>query len=579
MRHNNLTKLQMSQYTYDLQKIINMLSSNDRYLKQFMTSPITFENSLLSDRELEYLAENVSMTYGSNMFSVLLGSLCILASKDFRPVKHEMLTFQVASVNGAFTIYDSSTQSVFMKVALLNSDSLEVEAVALRVIKDYVPKNLQRFFLTYSASCSTLIYRDPLSNLTTLDVNRYLSADHYYSFFGELACNMPNTTIAPTVCTNVVDSGISLAQIIECWSSIIPSDSRINQLKNSMRLFHRSAVFDRAHSLVVLDEKMATAVWKRLNDKLNELFSGLLQACIPLKFTHGDLHAGNILYNATIDNFVMIDYGRTCIDLDNIAFTRNEVIDECAKIRSKNIIYTKDIDNPNDFYQVYQNFGARSAFDDSKLTHYGILLDIAPLAYYVIYSLKSRLKLSDHPILMYSVMANTIMVPAWNDQVKYFENVNQTTTVFEMCLAFFSLVLRAAQLAKVLNVNISDTDYNSSFMVEHSQVCNRRGIFYTYGQPNVNAYNRYKSQLEELTTKVNFFPKFKSIYNKKVIVGGSDAKFDKTMLTELTFANYMYNMTKNVTMSITSEQNCSSTVSDFIPFTFSMQKQKTVLIK
>jgi hypothetical protein len=562
--------------TYNLEKILLLLKSDRTYLEKFLNNTLSFQDSLLKDPILEYLAENALIVYGPS-YGVLIGSLCIFASKDFVPAKTTLLPLHVVSVNGAFSIYETeSQQDVFMKVALRNADSLEVEAIALKVIRDYVPQELKRFFLSYSASCSSIVYREPITDALTLDLAKYTSTDHHENFFGELCTNMPNIVVSPTIFTNVVESGISLDDIIQAWSgtktTLLPN--KLKQLQQSMRIFHKSSVFDRAYDQVILEKRIINAVWVRLQEKLNEFIVALLQGCMPLKFSHGDLHSGNVLFNSLTDNFVMIDYGRSCIDLENIGFSKQEILNECAKIHSKDPAFIEsELENPNQFYELYTNHGTRLTFDNDKISIYNILLDLAPLMYYVYFCLKGRLSLNDHDIIAYSPVSDKISVPSWDDQKAYFSS-NTDASPFDLCLAYLSLIIRAAQQARILDVELS-SDTNSSFVVDHDKVFCKRGIFYTFGQPNAIAFARYKKELMRLTSEVDYFTFVKTVISKKVIRAGNVKNKVKyitnEMVSSLTKQNYVDNLTQNVFKSVTYDQACQESLEHtLLPYKFKL---------
>lgn len=578
--------------SYDIGRILQMWQSHDGdFAKTYLKDAASFHRMLLSNDELAALYMNTKITYDAGKSIPLLGGLSLMCSNAFRPKINSstaLLPFKVASANGAFIIYEnnccrgesSKKTEHFLKVALDNSDYMEIETVALRMIEQFVPRHLHKYFLTYRASTNMLVYKDPMTASIALDLGRYLNNTHHTNFFGEFTVNDPNTMIVPAIITRVVSSGISLGQIVSAWRYVTPTidPSRINTLKDSMRIFHRSAVYDRAINNANLDERIILAARSKIISKLNEFIANVGIACAPLRFAHGDLHVGNIMYDMDTDNFVLIDYGRSTADLELKGISINFVMDEFSKIKSKS---TQDVrpklSKALDFYSVFDNVGMRKYFDpQSETTTYGILLDLASMTMHTITSLQGRLMIPDHPIISYSLYTNTFMISPLSDIYMYVSKAKDdplSVTAVDLMQVYFAFILRAALASGLLDGKASivgsSQERDNAFVVDMNDIFGYEkegALFYLYGQPFPKVYGQYREALESLTSQCNFFSVFDEVAMKKRITAGLldidgnsiPIKKPKTSmdLKALTLENYIYNMQRNAEMTIATALPC-----------------------
>lgn len=547
------------QFDFDLATILDLLEHDeDRFAKKFLANPREFEALFKSQSEpqLERMREHALITYGFLRCDSLLGSLAYLASPTFKPkVTSSIIPFHVASLNGAFAIFDTHQgHQHFMKVGLAGQDYMEVEAIALKIIGEYATPNYHKYFLTYKASSSVLVYRDRNTKDISLDLGRYLTPDHFDNFFGQAAINMPNTVITPSVTTRVVTSGISLSQIIAAWSTAVPTSlpDKLELMKKNMRIFHGSSIFEDSLNAFVLDSGVAETVRNAILSKFNDFAVAVAKVAIPLKMTHSDLHASNVMYDSETENFVMIDYGRACFDLDYIGISRQEVLDECIKISSTDqAILRRMVKNPNDFYTIFDNYGMRQGFDDKRVNHYGILLDLAGLSLHLQTKLQGRLQFPDHPLIQYSAISESLTIASIDDIKSHVP-----TSMFDAMLTFVAIILRAAKNSGSLDA-YTVGDANAAFISHEDDVKAARptAIFYAHGQPHCDVYTDYKDELERVAADVGFFQFLKGYLHKKVIQGGNGKSkgttvkrtdsFIKKMATasmkQLTVMNYVQN--------------------------------------
>lgn len=580
--------------SYDIKRILQSWQTKDgEYAKTYLKDAAAFHHKLLEDPAMTALYMNTKITYPAGKSIPLLGGLSLMCSNAFRPKTSNasLLQFRVASANGAFLIYennccrsnaDGSAKKTehFLKVALDNSDYMEVEAVALRMIEQHVPRNLQKYFLSYRASANMLMYKDPMTKSIALDLNRYLDHSHHNSFFGEYTINDPDTFILPAIITRVVPSGLSLGQIVSAWRYVTPTTdtTKVEALKDSMRIFHRSAIFDRAINNAVLDERIINTARTRIFSKLSEFIANVGIACAPLRFSHGDLHVGNVMYDMESDNFVMIDYGRSTVDLESIGTTIDFIMDEFSKIKSKdtNEVRSK-VTKANDFYKVFNNMGMRRDFDPaSETSTYGVLLDLASMTMHTIATLQGRLLIPEHPTISYSLYTDAFAASPLNIVYEYIANAKAnpaSITTVDMMQVYFALILRAALWSGLLDgkANIiggSNQDRNAAFVVDMEDIFGYEkegALFYLYGQPFSKIYGQYQTQLEILTKQCDFFSVFEEVAMKKRITAGKVpepvnkhvkdiARMTKPKtaidIRALTLENYAYNMQHNAEMSI-----------------------------
>lgn len=592
---------------YKLDSILNTFQAkDDQYALSFIRDPEGFKNKLIKDPEMSNLYLSTKITYEPSKVLPLLGGLSLFASNAFRPKKvpqNGILTFKTVSSNGAFLIYENSCcnggmgpTEHFMKVGLTDADYMEVEAVTLRLIEKLVPKQMHKYFLTYRASGNILVYKDASTDEISLNLKRYISTDHAVNFFGNSTINIPNTVIAPMLMARVVPGGVSLQQILTAWKHVTPSNDpkKIETIKDSLRLFHKSGIYDRSLNVPVLPDRIITTARAYILDKFNDFISAIIASVALLKFTHSDLHASNVLYDAATENFVMIDYGRAVVDLNASRVTLDFLMKEYQKLKSKPTHDVKpNILQANDFYKVFTNYGARLDFDSSDLAKYGIVLDLSSLSFVVFRDLKYRLEMPDHKLIAYSPFTNSIAVASLEEIRTYNNEVIADTNMvasFDMMLTYFALVLHAANESQITTDTIPVSS-NGAFVIDFDAVMSYEpeSLFHPYCQPKPKNYELFREPLLRFTTSTNYFRALKTVINKKWMSAGGKSVALNDMnnsqqqpqpqpqrnIRALTIENYKYNMKRAAEMSVASqERKCADpstqSTDKQIPFAFQM---------
>lgn len=511
----------------------DLQTNDDKYAKVFIEDPIAFENATRDHAIAKKMAYAFGLTHRKLL--PIFGGFTLLASDAVRP-SHEHLQnigrkgmkFIDASENGAFVIYSTCCEepnnTMFLKVAKSNRDSLEVEALALKLIKRYVPEDYQRYFLTYSSSGKIICKYEYPS--IYLPINAYMDGELFKSPAKFVDKNGYKSMAF--LMTHAIPSGISLSTLIDSWDARYASHEAID----SMSIFYKSNLYkDIIEKKTKMSQRGYISIAKRLHKKLEQFIAGVVHGSATIGLSHGDLHTANVMYDALRDNFVVIDFGRAAIDLKSKSIGFSTVWNEYLKIQtfeisSKNEQLTEA--NVNYFFKIFQNYNARVDFDEipKQFVKYGMLLDLAGMCSHVERSLSSTFKAFRGP-------SDIVSVYRYNN-MKYYKVMTVTAikkfikhshSLYSFMLCLFALIVNSCLHT---NNELFDEMRSSSTMLSSDQIAipfylvtssSGDTIFYEWGQPNSEILYTVFKTLEKNCKNVNYFKFLKQAIDKELANG------------------------------------------------------------
>jgi hypothetical protein len=338
---------------------------------------------------------------------IMLGTLCALLQSQSHVAPKSMTgkhAFKEPSVNGKFILYPvegPDNDLAFMKIAVdADADKLECDSVVMRSINKHIAAGHRCCFTRALLSSRIFVERRTNKNGVHkyhIDFDKMLNAlEHGYG----LTSAGPTYKDYPCIVTNAAIPGISLDEIMEIITkglavamkdnstrrpgSLFIADSvskmsvllRNNLFKN---LYADAATTNTVHFVKARAKNIVKTLGDRIFAKLAHLFKGLLDVGQKVGFSHGDMHTGNILYDMYDDCFVVIDYGRSYVDI-NKAFSnenKNEtVMMETMKLQTNGPTF-KFL--PEEFFNdgVYGSFFTRVSGQTPMLN---VMSDIAGLS-------------------------------------------------------------------------------------------------------------------------------------------------------------------------------------------------------
>lgn len=546
------------------------------FAKAFIEDPDEFVSVMKKDPDCSEVITQLITYYGPNNGAALAGGVALMASQYLRPTDSYIdknliggnLHFKTESGNGSYIIYESTCPNIklnFLKIALSRqSDFLEVESIALRVIKQLMPDNLSKYFQYYLCA-GKILCTAKSPKVFHFPIKSYISGSIYTS-------KNDKQIPIPFIMSQAVPCGISLNNVISPWQYIFANNIQPfcmePKLIASMKCFFKSDVYQKAvwqRSLLLDDRK---AVCARICDKVQEFIIALVLGCSKLYMSHADMHMDNILFDSDNDNFVLIDLGRASMNLEHLdkkyGVKSSELItQECKKICMARIPKT-DM-KPNDVFGYFGNVNERSVSNlkmSKQMQKYNIFFDLAGTIYmfhrYMIILFPS-IHMQSHVIKItgfaYSVFIKEhtqlqISIPS----IKNLAGMISKLGYFDLCLTFFAIIAHAMHLrSKSYGVlTYVDTDGNLS-MPEESIIpiadpsSEHKRIFYPWGQPNIVNLEPIINDISNICKQLDFFTHVKRVFKQQgakllaqksqSLQGGSDTNTDFT-ICELTEYNY-----------------------------------------
>ena len=178
------------------------------------------------------------------------------------------------SVNAVIKKYDN----LFLKIQVSKyADDIDCDILVMDVLKDF------DYFIKYKDSFPVIIYGSSPKN--------YKLSNHY-----------SKGSIGSTGSTAETKKakGNPTPKILP---ATVTSEIQISRHEKNLEDF-------------LVSDKSFDVIIKLLND----LFISMIKASIKKRFVHNDAHAGNILYDNIIKKFILIDFGRSYVDLSNSNF-------------------------------------------------------------------------------------------------------------------------------------------------------------------------------------------------------------------------------------------------------------------
>lgn len=247
---------------------------------------------------LRYQGNQAAVEYSQEQFNS--GYCSLFVDEDTAPIDPSKVEFHVASANAAFAVYLSKTGLRFIKVQFdANADRLEMESAILSCISS----NFQQpMFVSKYASFPILMSR---ANSKSPQVGWEYYSQDFVNTNGDLGKS--RRFLYPCVITDAVNKPISLHSIVN----------------NLLKVLSNSDEHDVGYIEMMMPQRpAAAAVSKYLNlsvektfDLIATLFADLMKFSAKTRFIHNDLHAGNILYDRTKGRLVVIDFGRSFMNL------------------------------------------------------------------------------------------------------------------------------------------------------------------------------------------------------------------------------------------------------------------------
>lgn len=529
--------------------IEEFMERDELWAQKFNDDPIGFYNHVLKHPVLSKIGASLPLIGGQ---SLLLSPALAPNKKTIENNNIIGMKMIVNSVNAAFVIYDTCCpghdNTMFLKVALSDSngeDYIEAESVALRLIKEHMPMHLKKYFLSYSTAAQVVVLFDSTSANRYIPFHNYQNGTVLLQPFGAMRKGLP------FLITRAVPSGISLSSIINICKSVTSLHSssihtlsifygkdKAQQytLKRGNRVYVNKAALDKMQADIIL--------------LLNDFLCGVLLGCRHMRMSHGDLHMGNILYDAYARCFVMIDYGKAYIDMPNLKVQSHLVINEMIKVQSADNMHgvdkktTEVARDLNRFYYIYDNYNTRVEDSNPLLAKWGILFDYAGLCFSILADL--RLYRADF-IQIDNKYENHVILYNYDILKQWFARNNKSMSFFERGLVMFALIVHALHkhyetLYPSLEVAHAQTHTTFNLDIIRNTT---KGFFFTHLQPKAEIYYICRNGILQTIQDFGYLPAMEaalSSASSRTQDGGKKevprVPLDEDLIKKLTKLNY-----------------------------------------
>ena len=274
---------------YDIKRIIEKIKQNQvLYIKTYLEDPSAFAKLMVNDKDMAEFINDLQTKYSKDSqlrYIGILGYLCLFSSETLLPSdKASMTTYLDAqrlktnSGNGSFTVYDTCcNKTIFVKVVVdKHTDALEVETIALQLVKHKMDPIYKRFFLQYFASGSCFTNKTKTYDGRQVP-NMYLNnLENVFEYKNIVKKTNTSIDIKPFVITNAVPSGIALRTLLRAWMAGKHDPTTLDQLSlQNLQLFHKD------NSLSFFNNIPPQSVFNKngayILSKLHEFYVGALK--------------------------------------------------------------------------------------------------------------------------------------------------------------------------------------------------------------------------------------------------------------------------------------------------------------
>jgi len=494
---------------------------------------------------------------------VLLGTFAAMLQSERMSPKSKDAThvFGSNSANGKFIIYESvKSDPVFMKIVLdPTADALECDTVVLRTINNAIGKHPEAAFLAKHfsralMSSRLLVTHGGPSGPFTLDMNHLFGPtadqDGYYGAHHGL----PRICV-PAFATNAATPGISLGGILEALrhaftyplrrlkGPVQPKDLRkINANEKRMLAVLRNGLTKTLYGLQTLQEYSAfvqdpsnqqlisACIKARILDKIAALTTSLVMVGNATFLAHGDLHTDNILYDMYDDCFVVIDFGRSFVHLQDDALLRDEHAKLMSHVRGHMATISTDT-----FYKAFGSPYMRDPRDihtSVRMLQYNVMNDVAGMAFSVWQSLIGLENTQFMELLQFEFLdvhydrnddKYILVSPDLMAYVTEMGTISMSDMRFALYpgMLWFALYLHALIANNVVDSTPYSADPQSSvyMALDYDQVIGEDAPIFFAGQFMPDQYYHVADVLEESTKNLGFFTSLQD-WMKKVKMSG-----------------------------------------------------------
>lgn len=446
----------------------------------------------------------------------VFGFLSTLADDKVYPINdNDSIKLNTTSANGKFCIFKSKKDNtpIFLKVSQGDdSDALEIESVVLKTLNQY------DFSPKYISSCIAC------TNAGRMDFGSILHSPDYKP----VAFNQ-------CIVTEAIVPGFSLGYIIKTLETAINGNALGVKEKQDMELFFRNSFINRLGSNAKENNKFITDnysvfiknVYNRIIFKLEDLYKNILSMKTDLCFTHGDMHMDNILYDMKTDAFVLIDYGRSYVNLDS--YTKKDLLVFSDKLQTSTVPGSENWNKKSQtdaFYDMYYNdLVRRSGKNKNILNKYNVLHDFVGLSFLIFKTFYSYLKddMYNKDIIQIDEKMGVIRVN--KKFLNIVSNMNDTNSIFLFTLYYFVFIV-STMLPKLRGIQVMSGDISLEAQYSKISIDTIFGDstpFYFAGQFMPSAFNSIYPDLSKNILKYSSLLEEK-IESFKVKTGGAKNK-------------------------------------------------------
>lgn len=526
------------------QNYLEMYNNNFKQFKNFVDTGNNDE-ILQNYFKTELFKFNQDNRYGIAGFISTLAHDSIYPKNDF-----DMLEMNVVSANGKFCIFKrkNAERPIFLKVSQGDdSDALEIESVVMKTLDKH---NIGPKYISSCIACTKNNY---------MDFSTILHSDKFTS---------TNFDINQCIISEAAVPGFSLGHIIKNLKDAINGKDIGQKCKDDLVLFFKNnfvlrMTLNKMNNLIFIKnnyEAFIKNIYNKIILKVEEFYRRILSVDPNLCFSHGDMHMDNILYDMELDAFVLIDYGRSFVNLSS--YTREQLDEYSDKLKTPYNNYDKSKNITDSYYDKYYSNMVRRWGKKTKptlLDRYNILHDFAGLSFIIFQQLypymnnemhnSDIIKLKDEDMIINTKLLNII------------SNMQDTNSIFLFTLYYFVFIV-SVMYPKLKGVEKNNTfePSNNHIILPIRSVVGGNSPFYYAGQLLPSAFKYIYEDLLKSIKKYSTIieDKIKYFIDNKEINGGKYQKSLKNYPTDDIITNYKNNISRKDSLHIPRKLNNTS---------------------